>query len=105
MLIDSARQTLLRRPDVFDCAVLGLRDDKWGERVSAVVRLHADQTADPDCVIGFGKAQIESVNAPKQVEVRPDLPRSKLGKVLKREIRASLVQRLRETRRERQGHV
>jgi fatty-acyl-CoA synthase len=41
-------------------------------------------------VRSFVKARIGSVKAPKQVEVWPDLPRSKVGKVLKTEIKAQL---------------
>ena len=38
----------------------------------------------------FGKDRLGSVKAPKQVEVWPDLPRSKVGKVLKADIKATL---------------
>ena len=41
--------------------------------------------------MAFVKARIGSVKAPKQVEVWPDLPRSKVGKVLKAEIRATML--------------
>ena len=37
------------------------------------------------------KGRIGSVKAPKQVDIRPDLPRSKVGKVLKKEIRAKIL--------------
>ena len=84
-------QALLAHPDVQDCAVIGLPDDKWGERVTAVVQLQPGRTlVDPEELIAFVKARIGSVKAPKQVEIWPDLPRSKVGKVLKPEIRATL---------------
>ena len=41
--------------------------------------------------MGFVKARIGSVKAPKQIEIWPDLPRSTVGKVLKTEIRATLT--------------
>jgi fatty-acyl-CoA synthase len=44
-------------------------------------------------IVAFVKAKIGSVKAPKQVDVWPDLPRSKIGKVLKREIRAQLLRK------------
>ena len=47
-----------------------------------------------DEVIAFVKERIGSVKAPKQIEIWPDLPRSKVGKVLKKEVRASLLQKL-----------
>ena len=44
-----------------------------------------------DEVIAFVKERLGSVKAPKQVEIWPDLPRSKVGKVLKTDIKRSLV--------------
>ena len=70
--------------------MVGLPDDKWGERVTAVVQLRAAGNTDPASLIAFVKEQIGSVKAPKQVEIWPDLPRSKVGKVLKAEIRQRL---------------
>jgi acyl-CoA synthetase (AMP-forming)/AMP-acid ligase II len=84
-------QALLQHPDVMDSAVFGLPDEKWGERVSAVVQLHAGRTLSPEEIKAFVKARIGAVKAPKQVEIWPDLPRSKVGKVLKKEIRAKLI--------------
>ncbi|MGA2826032.1 MAG: AMP-binding protein [Streptosporangiaceae bacterium] len=86
-------QVLLAHPAVQDCAVVGLPDDKWGERVTAVVQPHRGQTVTADELRAFARTRLGSVKAPKQVEVWPDLPRSKVGKVLKAAIRA----RLRET--------
>jgi acyl-coenzyme A synthetase/AMP-(fatty) acid ligase len=44
-----------------------------------------------DEVIAFVKERIGSVKAPKQIEIWPDLPRSKVGKVLKPEIKSALT--------------
>ena len=87
-------QALLQHPDVQDCAVIGLPDDKWGEKVVAVLQLHAGRSADPAQIQAFVKARIGSVKAPKLVETWADLPRSKVGKVLKRDIRAEMLRRL-----------
>jgi acyl-CoA synthetase (AMP-forming)/AMP-acid ligase II len=84
-------QALMQHPQVQDCAIVGLPDDKWGERVTAVLQLKAGATVDPDEVKAFVKARIGSVKSPKQVEIWADLPRSKVGKVLKKEIRAKLL--------------
>ena len=87
-------QALMQHPDVQDSAVIGLPDDKWGERVVAVLQLHAGRVVDPEAVQAFVKARIGSVKAPKQVEIWPDLPRSKVGKVMKKDIRAEMMLRL-----------
>lgn len=83
-------QALMAHPAVRDCAVVGLPDDKWGERVTAVIEPGADVS--PDELVTFVKARIGSVKAPKQVELWPELPRSKVGKVLKADIRAQLLE-------------
>jgi fatty-acyl-CoA synthase len=83
-------QAVMAHPDVQDCAVVGLPDEKWGERVVAVVQARGDATIDPATLTAFVKERIGSVKAPKQVEVWADLPRSKVGKVLKTDIVATL---------------
>jgi acyl-CoA synthetase (AMP-forming)/AMP-acid ligase II len=84
-------QVLLAHPAVQDCAVIGLPDEKWGERVTAVVQLRPGQTVTEDEIRAFVKDRLGSVKAPKQVEVWPDLPRSKVGKVLKVEVKAQFL--------------
>ena len=74
-----------------DCAVIGLPDDKWGERVVAVVQPRAGRSVDVAAVSAFVKQRVGSVKTPKQIEVWDDLPRSKVGKVLKSEIRARML--------------
>jgi len=75
---------------VQDCAVIGLPDDKWGERIVAVVQPRAGQHIDVTALAVFVKQQIGSIKTPKQIEVWDDLPRSRVGKVVKPEIRARL---------------
>ena len=84
-------QVLMQHPDVQDSAVVGLPDEKWGERVVAVLQLHAGRQVDVDDIKAFVKARIGSVKAPKQIEVWLDLPRSKVGKVLKKDVRSALL--------------
>jgi len=83
-------QALMQHPAVQDCAVIGLPDDKWGERVTAILQLRAGQTVDKAEVAAFVKERIGSVKTPKQIEIWDDLPRSKVGKVLKSDLRARL---------------
>jgi acyl-CoA synthetase (AMP-forming)/AMP-acid ligase II len=61
-----------------------------GERVTAVVQPRPGRTVTEENVRAFVKARLGSVKTPKQVEVWPDLPRSKVGKVLKAEIKSQL---------------
>ena len=84
-------QVLMAHDAVRDCAVLGLSDEKWGERVTAVVQLQPGVQIDAEELIAFAKHHLGSVKAPKQIEIWPDLPRSTVGKILKTEIRSVLT--------------
>ncbi|WP_194916655.1 AMP-binding protein [Catenulispora rubra] len=79
-------QVLAADPAVRDCAVIGVPDEKWGERVTAVVELRPGAQADADALIALCRERLGPVKAPKQVLFRP-LPRSAIGKVLKRALR------------------
>ncbi|MFE7423540.1 long-chain fatty acid--CoA ligase [Rhodococcus sp. NPDC057529] len=84
-------QALMAYPGIQDCGVIGLPDEKWGERVVAVVQTRPGHPVDADALTAFVKARIGSVKTPKEILVWPDLPRSKLGKVLKTEIKQQLL--------------
>jgi acyl-CoA synthetase (AMP-forming)/AMP-acid ligase II len=72
---------------VQDCAVVGVPDDKWGEAVKAVVQLKPGAQADSAELIAFCKERIGSVMTPKSVEFWDELPKSPVGKVLRRVVR------------------
>lgn len=80
-------QVIWAHPSVLDCAVIGVPDDKWGEAVKAVIELKPGADLDPATLIDICKAQLGSVKAPKSVDFVASLPRSPVGKVLKKEIR------------------
>jgi len=84
-------QTIMQHPAVQDCAVVGLPDDTWGERVTAVLQLRAGATVESAEIQSFIKQRIGSVKTPKQIEIWPDLPRSKVGKILKADIKIRLT--------------
>ncbi len=84
-------QALMQHPHVYEAAVIGLPDDKWGERVTAVIQVNPHHHVSTTEITAFVKARMGSVKTPKQIEIWPDLPRSRLGKVLKADIRAKLL--------------
>lgn len=78
---------LLAHECVQDCAVIGVPDEKWGEAVTAIVELKAGTAVTPDELIAFCRSTLGGVKTPKAIEIWPTLPRSPVGKVLKRAIR------------------
>jgi acyl-CoA synthetase (AMP-forming)/AMP-acid ligase II len=82
-------QVIWSHSAVLDCAVIGVPDEKWGEAVKAVIELKPGATANPEEIIALCKDRLGSVKAPKSVDFIASLPRSPVGKVLKKDIRAS----------------
>lgn len=74
-----------QHPDVSECVVFGLPDDKWGETVHAAVELSRGADSDEAALIAFVKSRLDSVKAPKRIHISDHLPRSPVGKVLRRE--------------------
>lgn len=80
---------LSAHPAVMHCAVIGIPDPEWGERVHAVVVLREGASATQEEIIAFCKQQLASYKCPKSVEFLSltDLPINPSGKILKRELR------------------
>jgi acyl-CoA synthetase (AMP-forming)/AMP-acid ligase II len=85
-------QVIWSQPAVRDCAVIGVPDAKWGEAVKAVVELNAGQHISAEELIALCKEKLGSVKAPKSVDFVDALPRSPVGKVLKKDLRAKYWQ-------------
>jgi malonyl-CoA/methylmalonyl-CoA synthetase len=76
---------LRTHPSVVDCAVVGVPDDEWGERVCAAVVANAD--LDPEDLRSLARRRLAPYKVPKDVLVVADLPRNAMGKVTKPEVR------------------
>ena len=78
---------LLKHPDIVDVAVIGVPSDQWGESPMALcVRCDSTRTNE-DEVRDWANRQLSKTQRLVAVEFRPSLPRSTIGKIMKRELR------------------
>lgn len=73
-------------PAVADCAVVGVRDHEWGDRVSAAVELVPGATLTLDDLQMWTKARLAPYKTPKALRCVAALPRNALGKVVKPDV-------------------
>lgn len=84
---EEVENVLLRYPDIEECAVIGVPDEEWGEEPMAVVVLKKDKTARAEEIMEFCRTELASFKRPRSVVFVDSLPRSHVGKLLKRELR------------------
>jgi long-chain acyl-CoA synthetase len=85
-------EVLYTRPEVQECAVVGLPDKEWGERVAAYIIPKAGYTIVPEELKFFLKSRLSPFKVPKEYVSVTDLPRTPQGKILKRELRKQVLQ-------------
>jgi long-chain acyl-CoA synthetase len=71
---------------VLECAVIGVADDKSGEAVKAFV-VKKDPTVSVEDIIKYCRENLTAYKVPKLIEFRKDLPKTNVGKILRRELR------------------
>jgi acyl-CoA synthetase (AMP-forming)/AMP-acid ligase II len=71
---------LKSHPDVFDVVVVGVPDERWGERVAAVVKPRGDATPDADTLAAHARETIAGYKVPKEVHLVDEIVRSPSGK-------------------------
>ncbi len=78
---------LYRHPAVGECAVVSAPDEKWGERVQAVVVLKQGQSVTEKELIDHCKGRLAGYKCPKNIEFWKELPKTSVGKILRRDIK------------------
>jgi long-chain acyl-CoA synthetase len=79
-------EVIASHPGVLECAVIGVQDAKSGEAVKAFV-VKKDPSLTAEDVIKFCATQLTGYKVPKQIEFRTALPKTNVGKILRRELR------------------
>ena len=80
-------ELLYSRKEVLECAVVGLPDRKYGERVTAFIVAQKDKNVDAMALKSFLKKRLVGFKVPKEFICVEELPKNNAGKLLKREIR------------------
>lgn len=80
-------EVLYQHPQILECAVIGVFDEKWGESVKAVVVCKPGEKLTEKEVIEYCKGHLASYKKPRSVDFVDSLPRNTVGKVLKRVLR------------------
>ncbi len=83
-------EVLYRHPAVLEACVFGVPDETWGERIIASVVLRNGVSASGDELIQWCRQSLASYKKPSEVFFLAELPKSGIGKILKREIRQRL---------------
>ena len=83
---NEVEEVLASHPGVLECAVIGVPDEKSTEAVKAFV-VRKDPSVTAQDIIAFAHTQLTNYKVPKQIEFRTDLPKTNVGKILRRELR------------------
>ena len=78
---------LLKHPDVIDVAVIGIPSEQWGESPLALCVRRSGATASADEIRDWANERLGKTQRLVGVELREQLPRSTIGKIMKRELR------------------
>jgi long-chain acyl-CoA synthetase len=81
-------QVVNLHPGVLECAAIGIPDDKSGEAVKLYV-VRSDGTLSEDDLMRHCRDNFTAYKRPKYIEFRDELPKSNVGKILRRELRQS----------------
>jgi long-chain acyl-CoA synthetase len=85
-------EQLYKRPEVEECAVIGLPDKEWGERVTAFIVGKTGHRIVPEELKSFLKSCLSPFKVPKEYVAVSELPKSPAGKILKREVKKQFLE-------------
>jgi acyl-CoA synthetase (AMP-forming)/AMP-acid ligase II len=82
-------RALMSLPGIKVAVVIGIPSDKWGEKVHALAQLEEGSKLTAEDILDFARQRLGGVKAPKSVEFVDDLPRTPIGKIDKKVLRAA----------------
>jgi long-chain acyl-CoA synthetase len=85
-------EILYTHPSVSECAVIGLPDSEWGEKVTAFIVTLPGKEIDHAQLKSYLKSQLSPFKVPKEIRTVDELPKSPTGKILKRMLKKDLLE-------------
>jgi long-chain acyl-CoA synthetase len=80
-------EALFTHPKILEACAIGVPDEYSGERIKAYIVLKEGETATPEEIIEFCRERLTRYKVPKYIEFTNDLPKSAIGKILRKELR------------------
>jgi len=87
-------ELIYQHPKVKEGAAVGIPDARKGERIKVYVVLKESETATPEEFIAYFKERLTPYKVPSEVEFRSELPKSMIGKILRRALREQEIRKL-----------
>ena len=83
---NEVEDAVMRHPGIRECVAVGVMDERKGEAIKLYVSLHDQQLTEAD-IIAHCREQLTGYKVPSFIEIRDDLPKSTVGKLLRRVLR------------------
>jgi len=86
-------EVFYRHPKVLEACAIGIPDPKRGENIKVFIALKEGETSTEQEMIEFAKKSLAVYKLPTEVEFRKELPKTNIGKILRKELRAEELER------------
>ena len=95
--MDFSDEIIHQHPKVREGISVGIPDARKGERIKVYIVLKDGETATPEEIIVYFRERLTPYKVPSEVEFRPELPKSMIGKILRRALREEEIQKANKT--------
>jgi acyl-CoA synthetase (AMP-forming)/AMP-acid ligase II len=82
----AVENALAEHPDLAECAVVGVRDEQYGQRLAAFIVPQLRRDIDPDAIREYLKSKVSRFELPRDINIVASIPRNPAGKVLRQEL-------------------
>ncbi len=91
---DEVDQVLFAHPAIQEAATIGVPDERRGETIKSFIVLEPGSDATPEDIEAYCRRELAPFKVPRQIEILPELPKSSMMKILRRDLRDRELARL-----------